>query len=242
MSPRLPVPLAWIVCGTLGGGLVSGDEYEIDVRVCDGAEALIGSQSTGRLYAAGDGQSIGWKTRLQVSRGATAVLWPDPQTCFADANYRQENEIHLTATSSLIWHDAVTAGRVARDERWAMSSYTNRTQVVMDDRVVIDDRLRLALEPGRNSMNPLRVGAFNHYLTIGLTGPRFDGYGDLVTDLARLTGGMFPKSVQAAVSTVGAVTLLRVGATSPEVAREYLRPLLQRVTSDLGFDFCARRF
>ena len=85
-----------------GGGMVAGDEIQIEVTVDDGARCHLSTQASTKIYRnpgllpCGQTLTPGW------ARESVLVLAPDPVQAFGGSLYRQRQEFHLQQDSGLV--------------------------------------------------------------------------------------------------------------------------------------------
>lgn len=142
ISPRNAGDAAWIYAVTFGGGLLPGDRLSLDVDVGAGAAALVGTQAHTRIFRAGAAGGAAQRATLRVADGALATWIADPVVPFAGARWSQALDVHLDGGSAVIV-EGLTAGRIARGERWAFARFASRTRVfapslAVEDALVLD--------------------------------------------------------------------------------------------------------
>ncbi|EPE07891.1 urease accessory protein [Ophiostoma piceae UAMH 11346] len=145
-----------------GGGLVAGDQVNLDVEVRKRARLSLVTQGTTKVFkASGDGRlaRVEEPTRqtltMNVAPGAGLCLLPDPVQPFADSVYEQVQVITLDerlqdgeVAPSLCLLDWVTQGRAARGENWDFASWKGRNEVWLETeqrkRLLVRDSVMLA--------------------------------------------------------------------------------------------------
>ncbi len=236
LTPRNHGSAAWVFLANLGGGLVDGDKIDIRLDVDEGASALIGTQSSTKVYRS----PRGCTQRLEVhaAGGATVVAIPDPVVCFAGAHYKQEIVAALAPDASFLLLDGYTCGRSARGERWAFDRYESRTTLVRGGRTAIVDATCLDRAHGPIAE---RMGRFEVLLTLIAIGPRFASLRETM-----LASRPAPTATDAEVVAASPVStdavILRVGAERFEAASRALRPSFSELTRVLGDDPFARKW
>jgi urease accessory protein len=91
----------------VSGGVLGGDDLEIDVTVGPNARALVTTPSATQLYRSADGREAHQRTRVRVEAGGMLELLPDPLIPFAGSIYRQSTTIDLGEGASLYWWEIV---------------------------------------------------------------------------------------------------------------------------------------
>ncbi len=230
LEPRGRGPAAWIVCATLGGGLVDGDGVSLDVRVGQGASLLLGTQASTKVYRSPAGTSQ--RLVADVAGGALLAVLPDPVTCFEGARYTQQTTVALAEGASLVLLDAVTAGRSARGERWLFDRYLARIDVTRPGAPLLHDALEL--DPAHGAVPP-RMARFDALYTLVVVGPLV---APLVADALALPRPLGHRpDVLVAPSPLGADgVMLRIAARSVEAGSKVVRAALARLADVLGDD------
>jgi urease accessory protein len=235
MKLLVPAPRAaavWAFASSFGGGLVAGDHLALEVAIGDGAAAAIGTQSSTKVYRDGIGAWAGQSLDARVGRGAALALLPDPVTPFAGSRYRQRLEIDLGEDASLLLVDTCTSGRMARDERWAFTTYDSRLRVVRAGMPLLIDAVRLEQDAGRAVAG--RMGRFQAIGTALLLGPRCAGASAalLAWSAAQPVACDAPLLVTASPLADGA--LVRLAATSFQAIDRCLHQHLDGVAASFG--------
>jgi urease accessory protein len=138
---------AWAWVATYGGGLLAGDRTELEVEVAAGSRLVLATQATTKIYRSDDGATAA--QHLQARIGASGLMaWiADPVCPFAGARSLAETTVELEPGAGLVWLDALTAGRRARDERWAFAAHRSRLAVDLGGVPILRDALELAPPP-----------------------------------------------------------------------------------------------
>lgn len=168
LTPRNPGGAAWIYTSTYGGGLVDGDTLALRVHVTTGAEAVLSTQASTKVYRSPHGTRF--DLTAQIDDDGMLASIPDPVVCFADARYEQRQSFDLAPDANLIHVDWLSCGRRARGERWAFDECRTSLRVRRAGQLRCYDALTLASVDG-----PLldRLGRFESLATVVVTGPRF---------------------------------------------------------------------
>lgn len=226
LAPKNHGCAAWVIVGSLGGGLLAGDRFELELEVEAGASAYLGTQASTKIYPGGLAAQA-----LHAKVGAEGLLiaLPDPVVCFAGARYAQEARVQLGPSASLVWLESLSAGRVAHGERWAFERYASRLVVERHDAPPLHDAQVLDSNHG-----PLRarLGRFEALATLIAVGP-------LVAAIraAWLAPLPFGRSLRLAVSPLGSDgVLLRLAAASVQELLAGVRELARPIVDLLGDD------
>lgn len=234
LVPRHRNRSAWAFLATHGGGLVAGDRIDVAIDVGPGAVAMVATQAETKVYRSPSGEECAQVLHARVARGGALVLLPDPISPFAGSRYAQSQHFDVDEGASLLYLDALVAGRSARGERWAFDDYRSRTELNVGRALVLGDALVLSSRPG----SPLadRLGRFEALAVAALVGPAFTrGAASLLDGIGKAHAEVRP-CVLATVSPLPEGALLRAAATSAERLTRFLRESLSFVAELLGSD------
>jgi urease accessory protein len=92
-----------------GGAYLGADLYVIDVKVQDGADLLLTTQSATKVYRT-PGSYAEQRMTVRLGEGARLELVPDQLIAYREASYRQNTYITLRPSSSLVMAEVVTPG------------------------------------------------------------------------------------------------------------------------------------
>ncbi|USX45244.1 urease accessory protein UreD [Dietzia kunjamensis] len=115
-----------------GGGIVGGDRLDMDVRVAAGAHALVTTQAANRVHR----MDVGYATQdvfLALGAGAVCEWLPDPLIPYGGSRFQQRLRAEVSEDAVLIAADVLTAGRVARGERWDVDAYVSAVEISRPD-------------------------------------------------------------------------------------------------------------
>jgi urease accessory protein len=129
LTPRARGRSVWAYTSSFGGGLLAGDETQLDLRIGPSARCFIGSQSSTKVYRNPGGRRCGHRTRAVIEPGSLLVFAPDAVQAFAGATYTQRQVFQLAPDAGLVLVDWFTSGRAACGERWAFNQFQSRNEV-----------------------------------------------------------------------------------------------------------------
>ncbi|MFN3600862.1 MAG: urease accessory protein UreD [Dietzia sp.] len=161
VDPVLPhVPVTYLM--STGGGVVGGDRLDIDVRLSDRAHAVITTQAATRVHRMDAGYAT-QNVTLTLGDGAVCEWVPDPLIPYAGSRFQQRLRATVPEDAVLVVSDVLTAGRVARGERWAVDALVSHVELTRPDGTpVVVDTTRIVGAAGAG-----RVGADDEMVTGG---------------------------------------------------------------------------
>jgi urease accessory protein len=225
LSPRTRELWAWAICGTLGGGLVAGDDICLDVAVGKDAAALIGTQASTKVYRSMGGKNCRQEISAIVEDNGLLILLPDPVCCFAGSVYRQHQRIDLIGSGSAVLLDWFTSGRSACGERWQMQSYTSRTDIFVDGRQTLRDATHLDSADG--CLNALsRLGRFDCSAVLMVVGGHLATAARALLEWAAQAQILETSGVLFSAAPVREGVILRVAGPSTQLLGKWLRKRL----------------
>lgn len=238
LAPRARGPAAWVLAASHGGGLVTGDAVDLEIAVGPGATAYVGTQAETKVYRSGGGETR-QRLRAAVGDGGLLAVLPDPVSPFAGASHQQEQRFELAPGGSLAVLDAVTAGRAARGERWALERYASRNEVRVGGALVLADAVHLAA--GEGPALQRRLPEVELLATVLLLGPRVAA--GAAAALQAVSGAPADGAavVVAAASPLADGVLLRLAARSVEAGMSAVRAHLSFLAGPLDGDPLLRR-
>jgi urease accessory protein len=238
LCPQNAGGAAWTYTSTFGGGLVDGDDVRLRIEVGAGARALVATQASTKAYPCTRGASQA--VEAWVGEDALLVVLSDPLVPFAGARVDASLAVELQHGATLAAVEGITAGRVARGERWAAARCQTRLRVRREGAPVLDDAL--LLDPAHGDV-PTRMGPFDAWATIVLVGPAALAAAEALLASAgpphRLAGDV--PAIELAAPLEGGC-LLRIAAASTAILNARVREALACVASLLGDDPFTRRW
>jgi urease accessory protein len=191
------------------------------------------TQSQTKIYRSTAGQPARQSLTARVAEGAFLVSMPDAVSCFADSVFEQRQRLELCSSSSLMWLEWLTSGRRARGERWAFRRYHSTTDVLVANKLIFRDTLRLDQTDGPVD-NPHRMGKCDCFATILLLGPRLSSFGSELLKWIANQPMASPDPVMFAASPVADGVVVRVAGPSTELVGRWLRAKLNFLPELLG--------
>ncbi|HET9993231.1 MAG TPA: urease accessory protein UreD [Kofleriaceae bacterium] len=234
LTPRAAGNAAWIVTSSLGGGLVDGDEVELELEVDRDATCVVATQASTKAFRGRSYQTL----RARVAAGGALLVVPDPLVAFRDASVRQHTRLELAATADLVLVDIVTAGRLAHGERWDCARLDTQLTIVRDGATRLHDRILLDRADGPIAA---RMQRFVALATCVVEGPRVANHAAAILEHVR--GAPFSdRELVIVASPFGAGVVIRIAGTSIERVISTLRARVLPACTVLGEDPWARKW
>ena len=134
------------------GGIVQGDRLDLQICAEPGSVVHVTTQSATKVYAM-ERNFATQRFVLRVEENAYVEYWPDPLIPGRCTRYGQRAELLVAPTATLVYRDVLTAGRVARGERFVYDVLVSETVASNQcGGVLFEDVLRI--EPGHSWFDP----------------------------------------------------------------------------------------
>lgn len=241
LTPRSRGECVWVYTSSFGGGLVAGDQTQLELKLGPDSRCFLGTQASTKVYRNPAELPCGHNTSATVGSGATLIFAPDPVQAFAEASYAQQQEFNLAPDASLALVDWFSSGRAARGERWAFAHFSSRNKVTVGEKTVFLDSLALNAEAGDLAAQH-RTGRFNCFGMLLLIGPKLREVAQKL--LAEV--GSAPVVRQAALvfsaSPIADGAVLRIAGEHVEAVGREFHKYLAPLNALLGDDPWARKW
>lgn len=150
VQPHYPDParpdMPYILLVQLGGGMLGGDRYRLDITCREGAAAHVTTQSAAKLYKCEE-NVITQMITITAEAGSVVEYLPDLTIPFRHSRYFGRTDLRLDPDATVIVGEILTPGRVAHGERHAYDIYLTQTDAFdLGGRLLAADTI--ALEPG----------------------------------------------------------------------------------------------
>lgn len=241
LAPRPRGTSVWAYLSSFGGGLVAGDELQVDVDLAPGTRAFLSTQASTKVYRNPHGRPCGHQLRAHIGADALCVLAPDPVQAFSGSRYIQNQVFHLGAGAGLALVDWFSSGRSACGERWAFDRFQSRNDIFIEgQRVFLDS---LLLDPADGPLaGSHRLGRFNGIALVVLLGVAFREMAARLLDAVRAMAVTRRAPLVCSASPLADGAVLRIaGERAEDVAHEIRRHLFG-LRDWLGDDPLARKW
>ena len=220
-------PAAWVFATTYGGGLLAGDRTRLDLDLGADTRVFMGSQASTKVYKSEDLRQAEVTVTGRVGPGALLAWLPDPVVPFAASRLDQSLHLDLAADADAVVLDALTAGRLAREERWDLTRARSRLAIDRAGKPLLRDALDL-----RSSHLRERLGTCGVLATLVLTGPRLAPLAAAIaTEVQAAAAGPWDGGLLIGVAPRGQDLLLRLAAPAWPVAEVWLHRRLAPLAS-----------
>ncbi|XP_077998412.1 uncharacterized protein LOC144451446 [Glandiceps talaboti] len=136
----------WLYVISYGGGLVAGDSIHLNITIGTGCCVVMTTQGSTKIYES-DGLVSKQSLDATVQSEALLAVLPDPIVCYEHGRYKQRQAIHVNKDGNLILLDWLTAGRMARGEKWQFNSYCSHNSIYVEDKLVFRDCVSMNDKP-----------------------------------------------------------------------------------------------
>jgi len=241
LTPRARGQSIWAYTSSFGGGLVAGDQTQVELKLGPETRCFLGTQASTKVYRNPASLPCGHETHARVEGGSALIFAPDPVQAFAEASYTQHQEFDLAPDANLALLDWMSSGRAACGERWMFDHFSSRNVIHIGGETVFLDALKLDAEDGSLSA-PHRTGRFNCLGMLLLIGPA------LRSAAERLLAAIGARPVErqgelvVSASPVRDGAVLRFAGTSVEAVGRELHHHLAPAVELLGDDPWERKW
>jgi urease accessory protein len=143
-----------------GGGYLDGDSYRMEVLLEEGAEVLLTTQSSTKVYKTPHCPVL-QETEMNLKKGSFLEYVPDPVIAYAHARFMQRTIVRMEQGASLVCAEVFTPGWAPDGSWFRYDLLQSRMDVYMEDQLVLYDHLKL--EPDRGDMQGLGyMEGFSH--------------------------------------------------------------------------------
>ena len=185
LVPRRDNPAAWAYVSSYGGGMVSGDQIDLNVVLHPGATCVLGTQASTKIYRDQNQRGCHQTVSARLAAGSMLIAVPDPVTCFRDAVFEQQQSYYLKDDASMVLVDWVTSGRRDAGEIWDFQRYRSRIDLYHNTQLTFSDTMLLDVQDGPIA-SAYRLGRFHCLATVVLAGPGVEQAGErILADLSK---------------------------------------------------------
>lgn len=125
------------------GGMVEGDVNSYTISVGNDSHVSIIPQSSTKIYPSRFDMACRQNIKISIGEDASVTWLPETTIPFEHSIFLGGTNIHLKASSSLIYSEIFSSGRQKRDESFAFDRFSSKTQIFVDDQLIAFDHLHL---------------------------------------------------------------------------------------------------
>jgi urease accessory protein len=140
-------------------GILDGDEYKIDIEVCNNASLHLHTQAYQRLFNMKKGATQ--QMTVNVGEAASFVYLPHPSVPHQQSIFTCLNDFYLGHNCHFVFGEVLTSGRKLNGESFLFSKYHSISQVFVDEKLVIKENL--LMQPSLIDVNAMgQLEGFTH--------------------------------------------------------------------------------
>ena len=249
LAPRARGESVWAFTSSFGGGLVAGDQTQLDLQVGAGSRCFLGTQASTKVYRNPRLQPCGHVTHARIGTDGLLVFAPEPVQPFADSSYVQRQDFRLAAGASLVFVDWFTAGRTARGEEWQFRRLQTRNSVYLEkgggdgfrDELAFIDSVLLRPDDGPIG-GQHRVGRYRCFALVLFLGPKVASMAEVIQGEVAGQAVGHEAPLLAGASPVRDGVVLRLAGTEVESVTREIRRHLAPLRALLGDDPWSRKW
>ncbi|UII30416.1 urease accessory protein UreD [Fulvivirga ulvae] len=203
-----------LVLTSYGGGMVSADVVNINVKCGADTKTFIGSQSNTRIYKKVLNAITGQNIKGEVAENALTVVFPDPVVLQAESRFKQSQHWEVRRGGLLFLADWFQAGRTDSGEKYLFDMYLSEISIAIDGQLQVLDRFNF--DPKENiADSPANFGQYQSMLSIYFAGtpdnPKFKKIEEKLLEIKLATQPVLNYDVSAQ-SCIISTTRAREGA------------------------------
>lgn len=149
-------------------GMLEGDLFDLRFSLTDGAEAVITTPSSNKIYRSKGGPAC-QRVAIDVAEGCIAEYLPEHSVPYANSRFLQKNIYRVQSGGFLFSWDTMVPGRMSRDECFDFAYYMSDTEIYYGEKLVLKDRLKIV--PGDESYKGIAcLGDYSIFQTAYVVG------------------------------------------------------------------------
>ncbi|MBE6184439.1 urease accessory protein UreD [Heyndrickxia ginsengihumi] len=143
----------------IGGGYVDGDMYVTTLRLEEGAELIVTTQSSTKVYKT-PVHPVLQRTHIELKKGSVLEYLPDPLICFEGSRFSQETIVHLDEDACFMLSDIITPGWAEDGSLFYYDWIRSKLKIFKYNRLVVYDHLWL--QPDGEMDGILQLDGYTH--------------------------------------------------------------------------------
>nr|WP_263323304.1 urease accessory protein UreD [Neobacillus sp. Marseille-Q6967] len=143
-----------------GGGYVDGDTYKIQISLEEGAEAVVTTQSSTKIYKTRS-RPARQEMEIFLKKGSVLEYLPDPVIAYQHACFKQRVIVRMEKGATLICSDIFTPGWAPDGTLFQYDLLKSKMEVYLEDRLVLLDHVKL--EPDDDFQGLGLMDGYTHF-------------------------------------------------------------------------------
>lgn len=149
----------------LGGGYVENERFRTYVHLKENARAVVTTQAATKIYKCDNDLPSYQKNEIILEDNSNLEFITDSVILYKDAMFRQETEIRMKDSASLVYTDGITSGWSPDGGKFKYSNVQMKLRLYIDDKPVLLDNLKL--DPRVDRMDSLGfMEEYNNYSSL----------------------------------------------------------------------------
>ncbi len=149
----------------LGGGYVENERFRTYVHLKENARAIVTTQAATKIYKCENDLPSYQKNEIILEDNSNLEFITDSVILYKDAMFRQETEIRMKDSASLVYTDGITSGWSPDGGKFKYSNVQMKLRLYIDDKPVLLDNLKL--DPRVDRMDSLGfMEEYNNYSSL----------------------------------------------------------------------------
>ncbi len=195
-----------------GGGMAGGDRVRTEVRVMQGASAVVTTQAAEKIYRS-QGPLTEIDIALRLDSGSRLAWLPQEMILFSGSRWRRRLTADVVGDAALTLLESVVFGRVAMREAVEQGFCHDRWRIRRDRRLVFAEDVRLDGNPARQLLRKASGDGARALATILYIAP------DAEMRIEEARGIMADARSECGASAWNGMLLVRFVARDPQLLR-----------------------
>ncbi|HEY5621425.1 MAG TPA: urease accessory protein UreD, partial [Pontiella sp.] len=146
-----------IQLSSYGGGVLQGDQVDLDIQCGAHTGLLLKSQANTHVYRNDTGKETIQRIVGRCAAHSSVRVFPEPLVLHSHARFSQYQSWDVSTNADLILADWMQSGRSESKERFAFSAFESNVLISIDGNPVLEEHFS-CFPKERDSRNPARFG------------------------------------------------------------------------------------
>lgn len=197
-----------------GGGYLDGDSYKIDIYLEEGAEAVVTTQSSTKIYKTRNRPAFQGMD-IFLKKGSTLEYLPDSIIAYQNAQFKQHTVIRMEPGASFICKEILTPGWAPDGRLFQYQLLQAKLEIYLEDQLILFDHVKL--EPDQDMQGIGIMEGYTHFGTMIIIDDRVNR--ELVDELHELFQTLYGSRIGVSMLSVPGFSLRVLGNTTQEVEK-----------------------